>query len=211
MSSRRNNNSQQRNQKRNNNNNTQKNCIPKWLSPLQKNVLNSLPIKGEPLLIKRMQGVNVTRTTTVTTGVVAVKEAFAVSSDLPMLSTRYSTAYNEYMLLQIEMEIIPIAVSTGYSIAWVSSDTTQTPDVTEAQAAFPSLEIKHTTSTDRTYTLVYKPTGTEEMVWTAIGTDITLNLRFYIYTDTAFGAPTVATPIYCTKMKAWVAMRGLFS
>ncbi len=198
-----------KNKNKNRNQKRDRQYIPGQMSPFAKMVIRSNPIPGDRVYYIVEEGETSLLTTTVTTGLIAMKQQFSIG-DLDDFTTKYAATFSDYIIYCVQLEIVPIAVSTGVSIAFTSCDTSLTPDIDQAQSAYPKLIIPHTTAKESKYFLVYKPSGPEEVVWTATNSALPdMNMRMYLYTDaTNLGAPTVATPLFMCKFKAFIAFRG---
>jgi hypothetical protein len=169
---------------------------------------NSIP--GTELYMVEEMGVVVLRTTTVTTGVIAINEAITFA-DLENFQNRYQLAFADCLLLECDWLITPIAASTGISKAWVSEVTTLTPVSLDAQVAKPVTNILNTNANGvvKPYVVKYRVQKLDELIWNRIPSLPTLGARFYLYTNTAdFGATIVATPILVTQFRMKLALRG---
>ena len=202
-----------RNNGRNNNRQRSKSLPPSLRGApiLMKNTLRSHSDPKMPFEFLDDWGLPVKRTNTVTTGVLAVNEAFSVS-DLINFTSRYGALFAEYMVCKIQFHIKPIVVSTGLTIICQSPDTNNTPTLAQVAGNMNAQYIDNTNAPAYEKVITYYPCGTEEMVWTDTSGTLTYNNRWYMYTDNAvLGATTVATDLFVTWFTVVIAYRGYVS
>jgi len=150
-------------------------------------------------------------TTTVTSGIVA--QAVSIqASDILGFNARFQSTFDEYRIVGADVEIIPLAVSSGSMNFWFDEKSTATPTQNEAvERTCVHLPINSSDSRSHRF-MRWRARDLLDLQYTAIGTLTVKPVTFKAYTDnTLFGASIIATDVYLVKPVLLFEFRGLQS
>jgi len=158
----------------------------------------------------RLPGAAVKLTTTVTTGVIA-NALQLTSADIVGFATRFGSTFDEYRTVGADVELIPLAASTGEMNFWFDEKSTAAPTSNEAQERTSVHCAINSAASGSHRTMRWRARDLLDLQYSPIGT-LSQPVTFKSYTDNAlFGATIVATDVYIVKVLFLIEFRGLKS
>jgi hypothetical protein len=164
---------------------------------------------GQQHEVVTLPGTPSTVTTTVTTGVHAVVYSANFSNIAGF--TRFSNAWDEYRIIQVDFELCPSTVSTGSTAFWYDEKSNAVPTSLESQEKNVT-RFCNTNASSKIRRMRWQPRDLLDLEFLSTSSLASNNVFFKAYTSAAlWGAPIVATDIWVIRPIITVELRGLKS
>lgn len=146
----------------------------------------------------------------VTTGLIASAQPLDPSARITGWSTRFQNTFDEYRVVSILTEIIPLGIYTGVTAFYYSEESVGTPTFSEASER-SALFIKNNEQAPVNRTMLWKASDFNDLTFRAISVGNT-QCYFNVYTDNAnLGTPVAAAQLVLIRCVFKIQFRALAS
>lgn len=124
-------------------------------------------------------------------------------------SARFSTAFDEYRILDAKVTLIPLTSANGFT-AFFWSERQLSALTANTVNDRMCKNIANSNGAGTNYHMTWKADAFQDLDWQSITAPIS-TAWFYMYTDNTFGTPAAIAPLWNVQVECTVQFRGISS